>query len=414
MVAFMSFFFALFLRATDHQVPWLALAAVVGAASTALVRIVLLPERPGPDLRRLLTATRGHTAVVTQRTAELLEHAGAISDNRLRRLRRAVRELDAVALLVEQQLTGEYAERLVDDPEQVRGLVFDVEMAAQHFARAVGQDADKLPEVAIRELSEASRRLAHVLRISHPAPGQEALTAIAPREPGDWRQPEHHVRAALARLAGELDALASINVRRHPAPAMPGRSDGPDDAAATSPNDAAVSAPDDAAPPDGRGLRERLSPTDRTAVQVLVAGSLAIAVGQAISMQRWYWAVIGTFVVFTNTQTGRTPCVEPARASWEPHSALWRASRSGSGSAVTPALSWLSSSCWSSQHSGCCRSPTRPWSCASPSCSRCSTLCSGRSAVTSPCAPGRDDPRRRRHRWGGCSADPPELGARRL
>lgn len=303
MVAFMSFFFALFLRATDHQVPWLALAAVVGAASTALVRIVLLPERPGPDLRRLLTATRGHTAVVTQRTAELLEHAGAISDNRLRRLRRAVRELDAVALLVEQQLTGEYAERLVDDPEQVRGLVFDVEMAAQHFARAVGQDADKLPEGAIRELSEASRRLAHVLRISHPAPGQEALTAIAPREPGDWRQPEHHVRAALARLAGELDALASIDVRRHPAPAMPGRSDGPDDAAATSPNDAAVSAPDDAAPPDGRGLRERLSPTDRTAVQVLVAGSLAIAVGQAISMQRWYWAVIGTFVVFTNTQT---------------------------------------------------------------------------------------------------------------
>ena len=310
MVAFMSFFFALFLRVTDRQVPWLALAAVVGAASTALVRFVLLPERPGPDLRRLLAATRGHTAVVVQRAAELLEHAGSVTEGRRRRLRRAVRELDAVALLVEQQLADEYAERLVPNPGQVRGLVFDVEMAAQHFARAVGQDAGKLPASGARELAEAARRLAHLLRLSHPSPGQEAVPATAPRDSGDSRQPEHHMRAALARLAGELDGLATIAVRRHPGPAGhwqdDGEHDGPDDAAATPSPDAlspADAAPGDAPPADGRGLLDRLSPTDRTAVQVLVAGSLAIVVGQAISMQRWYWAVIGAFVVFTNTPT---------------------------------------------------------------------------------------------------------------
>jgi hypothetical protein len=44
-----------------------------------------------------------------------------------------------------------------------------------------------------------------------------------------------------------------------------------------------------------------LPPTTRQAIQVTVAAALAIVIGEHISGQRWYWAVITSFVVFTGT-----------------------------------------------------------------------------------------------------------------
>jgi hypothetical protein len=44
-----------------------------------------------------------------------------------------------------------------------------------------------------------------------------------------------------------------------------------------------------------------LRPTTRQAIQVTVAAALAIVIGEHISPQRWYWAVITSFVVFIGT-----------------------------------------------------------------------------------------------------------------
>ncbi|MFC7657421.1 FUSC family protein [Pseudonocardia benzenivorans] len=60
------------------------------------------------------------------------------------------------------------------------------------------------------------------------------------------------------------------------------------------------SAAEDDAPDAGDG-RPGLDLTTRQAVQVLVATSLAIVVGDLISPSRWYWAVIAAFVVFAGT-----------------------------------------------------------------------------------------------------------------
>jgi hypothetical protein len=56
---------------------------------------------------------------------------------------------------------------------------------------------------------------------------------------------------------------------------------------------------------DGRegGWWTRISLTTRQAVQVAVATGLAIAAGDAISGQRYYWAVLATFLAFTGTAT---------------------------------------------------------------------------------------------------------------
>ncbi|NKY13035.1 FUSC family protein, partial [Streptomyces somaliensis] len=52
------------------------------------------------------------------------------------------------------------------------------------------------------------------------------------------------------------------------------------------------------APPSGRGLAR---PTTRQAFQTTVACAFALAVGQVLSEERWYWAVGTTWWIFVNT-----------------------------------------------------------------------------------------------------------------
>ena len=61
-LAFMTYFFALFLDARTRQLPWLCYAVVCGAACVAVVRCLLLPDRPAADLRRLLRAVEARVA----------------------------------------------------------------------------------------------------------------------------------------------------------------------------------------------------------------------------------------------------------------------------------------------------------------------------------------------------------------
>ncbi|MDX3071531.1 FUSC family protein [Streptomyces sp. NPDC088354] len=50
--------------------------------------------------------------------------------------------------------------------------------------------------------------------------------------------------------------------------------------------------------PQGRGLRR---PTTRQAFQALLAAGIAVAAGQALSQDRWYWAVGTVWWIFVNT-----------------------------------------------------------------------------------------------------------------
>jgi uncharacterized membrane protein YccC len=47
----------------------------------------------------------------------------------------------------------------------------------------------------------------------------------------------------------------------------------------------------------------RIAPTTRQAIQLSVAGALAILLGELLSPQRWYWAVLATFVIFLGTSS---------------------------------------------------------------------------------------------------------------
>ncbi|MGD1067784.1 MAG: FUSC family protein, partial [Vulcanimicrobiaceae bacterium] len=51
----------------------------------------------------------------------------------------------------------------------------------------------------------------------------------------------------------------------------------------------------------GDAVAYRLRPSTRAAIQVTLAAALAIVIGEHISAQRWYWAVLATFVIYSGT-----------------------------------------------------------------------------------------------------------------
>ncbi|AFM19612.1 putative membrane protein [Mycolicibacterium chubuense NBB4] len=72
------------------------------------------------------------------------------------------------------------------------------------------------------------------------------------------------------------------------------------------------SADDDTPDADGEdddGPRMWPSPDSRKALQAIVATGLAVPLGLLVSTQRWYWAAIGAFVVFTRPATAEESVV---------------------------------------------------------------------------------------------------------
>jgi uncharacterized membrane protein YccC len=247
MVAFMTFFFALFTRATLQGLPWLLGAAAGGAAVAGIVRALLLRDPPGPRLPRLLVALRARIESLA-RDAERARAAPAVDDGARRALADASIGVDEVVLPLHDLLRD--SPQAVADPGPFQRHLFAV-VTLTHLL--------VLRAVEGRQLSGA------------------ALVG-PPVEPGE-------------RLRVHLDALEAAAEGR-PAPEIPDARDGsegegdPDDA----PN---LPAPSAAADP-ARG-------STRTAAQLAVAGVAAIAVGHLLSPHRWYWAGITAFLIFVNT-----------------------------------------------------------------------------------------------------------------
>ena len=81
MLAFISYFFALFLRARPGQIPVLAVGIAVGLGATLLVRTLIFPDRPRVEVRRLVRALRGASIAVLEVTLNRSERDLAVLDD---------------------------------------------------------------------------------------------------------------------------------------------------------------------------------------------------------------------------------------------------------------------------------------------------------------------------------------------
>jgi uncharacterized membrane protein YgaE (UPF0421/DUF939 family) len=289
-LAFTPYFMGSYLHLPLAQLPYQMLSLAIGTGCAYIVRFHVVPAHPE---RMLTRALRSFDYRIDQLLAEIAAAvvADILDQRRRRRLRRQIGRLNDTVLIAEDQLDlvdtgGSLSEA---DRRRLRLRAFDVELAADRLAEAALRD---LPPVeargGMRERIAALRR-----RFRDPLP-----SLLRPPEAG--AQPDFAATLQSAEKPAEtagrrfIRALAAMEtaVRASPEP----------DAEAATRQDAEESAErgSDSDGADGRqsgGLR----PTTIQAIQVTTACALAIVAGEFLSPQRWYWAVITAFVVFSGT-----------------------------------------------------------------------------------------------------------------
>ena len=192
--------------------------------------------------------------------------------------------------------------------EQLAPWLFDAELAIEWVAIAGREAAAVVVQISTAtrvELVGALTQLARAIRIPQPDGLRQAASqaqrlldqqsgASSADGPGDAAvrrlalaiinaaTATSDVRALVGRATTGGGALESTDSERPPAT----EGVGPDVAGAT-----------------GEQQRTGLRPTTRQAIQVAVAASLAIVVGELVSPSRWYWAVIAAFVIFAGTNS---------------------------------------------------------------------------------------------------------------
>jgi uncharacterized membrane protein YccC len=299
MVAFMAYFFTLYLRAQTAELPWLIGAVIVGTLCSFVMSAYVLPDRPQRVLRATMRSLRARMAIVVDTTAEALR-AGRFDERRRHHLRIRTARLNETALMVQSQIEDKVNPAALwpgVSGEHLALWLFDAELTVERVATAGERAAAVAPEIpaaARAELAAALTQLARAIR----APQPEGLRRAANRAQQLLDQPSMATGdpggAAVRRLALAIIATATdaSEVRALVQRATTGSTSAP-------PSAAAGGAPDQQGEPEQPGLW----PTTRQAIQVAVAASLAIVIGELVSPARWYWAVIAAFVIFAGTNT---------------------------------------------------------------------------------------------------------------
>jgi len=253
-ILMITYFLGLFFRESLGQLPSLLVAIVLAALATYLVRFVLLPDRADLLARHTLNAFVARVRLVAASALDLLRATD--EQPAQNRLRHVVQRLNETALTIENRLRDR-------DIEEIR-IVFDAELAGENVAEAAvrlrraGTPVPRALLLALQALqSSSAQRAARVAQRvdDDPDAGPEARElAIAIRD----------LVAAVAQVRSTVEKLAVTDQ------------------------------------PWGAGAGPQ-QPALQQAVQITVASAASIAVGEALSPSRWFWAVLAAYFVFSGT-----------------------------------------------------------------------------------------------------------------
>jgi uncharacterized membrane protein YccC len=308
MVAFMAYFFTLYLRASVSELPWMVGAVVVGTVCTFVMSTYVLPDRPEGVLRATIRALRARMAIVVDTTAEAVR-TGRLDERRRRRMRARTIRLNETALMVQSQIEDKADPAMLwpgVTSERLAPWLFDAELAIEWVAtagrRAAAVAAD-VPTAIRMELVAALTQLARAIRIPQAGGLPQAASQaqrILDQQPGPTAT-DAPSQAAVRRLALAIinAATATAEVRAIVERATTGALAIADNAPPPASDSVGPEPDSDDGGQQDSGLRQ----TTRQAIQVAVAASLAIITGELVSPSRWYWAVIAAFVIFAGTNS---------------------------------------------------------------------------------------------------------------
>ena len=301
-MAWMGYFFAAFLHATTSMLPSLITDVAIGSAWVLLLSLTVLRGDSTRTLRRIVRAFGAQASAVARAGADLLEVPGdepARARRAGRRLRAHQARLAEVALMVEAWSAEPHALPPGRSAPALRRHLLDAQQTLDDIATSAGTLSTgdrRLAEPAAAVLRRLARR-DHIGVVG----AAHALVAAADREAADARPAARLLSAAalefvaLTRLAGMPPAPADSSEVDVFSPAVVL-------AMGNLPGAPAV-ASDVAARGGHWNPLARLDMTSRQAIQVAVAGALAILAGRELSSTRYYWAVIAAFIMFTGTGT---------------------------------------------------------------------------------------------------------------
>ncbi|GAA3083313.1 hypothetical protein GCM10010464_54200 [Pseudonocardia yunnanensis] len=315
-MGWMGYFFASFLGATIATVPMLIAEVAIASAWILMLSVTVLRSSPARTVGRMLRAFGAHSRGIAAVAADLLE-ADPGDERRRRRLRRTLQgrhlRLAESALMIDGTLADRDAAPVGWPAAALRRHLVDAQLTIDALAMSVATLA--VVDAELGRSSPITARTALALRrfgaADYPA---AAITARAladsAAEDADlpWRSTaDGEVRAVMAARRAGTAVLEYVElVRRWNSP--PGTTIAEDFEPAVMmtmgnlPGSPAVAA--DVAPRAHRwNPLGRLNLTTRQAVQVAIAGGLAILLGRELSTTRYYWAAIAAFVAFAGTAT---------------------------------------------------------------------------------------------------------------
>ncbi|RRO18916.1 FUSC family protein [Saccharopolyspora rhizosphaerae] len=275
MVAFMGYFFAMFLRPPPTQFPALLVAVLLGTLAAAAMRLLVLRDDPEGVLARGRRTLRAQVHGLLQAVRAVADQPDSAA--RRRTLHNRSARLNETSLLLEN--TVDRMDALSESGRAVlRQRVLDVELAAENL-------------------------VTRLLRlVDHPSGGGVVPHAVGALLSVLQSRP-HQLREATRRMSEQIEARGSVDL------AMAVRRLGTELAELAEAtgelgeHEEGPPAPEQEDEETGEEQTGLARPEVRTAIQVTVAAGLAIVLGQLVAPNRWYWAVITAFVVFISTNS---------------------------------------------------------------------------------------------------------------
>jgi hypothetical protein len=296
-MTWMGYFFATFLHATLGMLPDLMVAVLIASIVVLLLSLTILRISPANTVTRTRRAFDARARAVARVCTRLLE-AGVTepvpADRWLRKVRAAQTRLAESALMIE-AWSAEIPALSGVTAASLRRTALDAQLAIDTLVTTC-ENLHELPDDEAPLLVDAACVTGLFAHGDYPAAGRAADELLAKAGASAVR----HVAASI------LEYLELV--RQADNPAAPGTADDEEFEPAVTlamgnlPGSAAVAG---GVAPRGRSWNplRRLDLTTRQAVQVAVAGALAILVGRELSETRYYWAVIASFVAFAGTAT---------------------------------------------------------------------------------------------------------------
>ncbi|MDQ2758065.1 MAG: FUSC family protein, partial [Actinomycetota bacterium] len=310
-----AFFFSLFLDPPVAALPFMVVAIVLATGWVGVLLVTVLRVDPEVALSRTVRALRARARAAISAAIDVLDSSrgpgepdGPADLRAVQAMRGQLVQLSEVSLLLDGQLSQAGSLPAHLSAGFMRRWVIDIEVALDEVCGAV-LDLAHLPQLPEGVQHDARTVLGSV---------GWAPTAVAL---GHARALQSHGHAGIAparRLgAAAVLLLETVDEWDHPALRPDRRDEVLDEQDDEEPQFEQVvtlfsgNLPGSAPLAEQTHVRDgasRWSPsrwrlTTRQAVQAAVAAGLSIVIGDLISPQRYYWAVIASFIAFTGTST---------------------------------------------------------------------------------------------------------------